>query len=143
MSLTDSLPAGITYTANSATQGTYDPATGLWTIGTLNDGAVATITLTGTVDVGQAGNTITNVTTAATGDQTDPTTAGDDLDEAVVVDNTTDLVTVKTLVGGNNTPDEGDTVTFDITVTNNGPLTATNVDLTDLLPAGLTATAIN
>ena len=143
VSLTDSLPAGITYTANTTTQGTYDPATGVWTIGTLDDGAVATITLTGTVDVGQAGNTITNVTTAATGDQTDPTTAGDDLDEAVVVDNTTDLVTVKTLVGSNNTPDEGDTVTFDITVTNNGPLTATNVDLTDLLPAGLTATAIN
>ena len=38
------------------------------------------------------GNTITNVTTAATGDQVDPSTAGDDLEEAVVVeDNTTDL----------------------------------------------------
>jgi len=55
------------------------------------------LTLEGVVDVGQGGNTITNVTTAAVGDQPDPSTAGDDLDEAVVVDNNADLVTVKTL----------------------------------------------
>ena len=74
----------------------------------------------------------------------DPSTVGDDLDESVVVeDNTTDLVTVKTLASGDSTPDEGDTVTFEITVTNSGPGDATNVDLTDLLPAGLTPTANN
>ena len=143
VSLTDQLPAGITYTSDTTSQGSYNPATGLWTIGTLNSGATATITLTGTVDVGQGGNTITNVTTAATGDQMDPSTVGDDLDEAVVVDNTTDLVTVKTLASGTAAVDEGDTVTFDITVTNSGPAFATNVSLTDLLPAGLTATSFN
>ena len=142
VSLTDSLPAGFTLTGNTTSQGTY--AGGVWTIGTLNVGDVATITLTGTIDAGQGGNTITNVTTAATGDQTDPTTVGDDLEESVVVeDNTTDLVTVKTLASGNPSPEEGDTVTFDITVTNSGPADATNVDLTDLLPAGLTATTLN
>ena len=73
----------------------------------------------------------------------DPSTAGDDLNESVVVDNTTNLVTVKTLASGDATPEEGDTVTFNITVTNAGPITATNVDLTDLLPAGLTPTANN
>ena len=61
-------------------------------------------------------NTITNITTAATGDQMDPSTAGDDLSEAVIVDNTTDLVTVKTLASGDATPDEGDSVTFQIDV---------------------------
>ena len=142
VSLTDSIPAGFTLTGNTTTQGSY--AAGVWNIGTLNVGVTATITLLGTIDAGQAGNTITNVTTAATGDQMDPTTAGDDLDESVVVeDNTTDLVTVKTLASGNATPNEGDTVTFDITVTNSGPGDATNVDLTDLLPAGLTATTLN
>ena len=50
---------------------------------------------------------------------------------------------MKTLASGDSTPEEGDTVTFDITVTNNGPIDATNIDLTDLLPAGLTATANN
>ena len=105
---------------------------------------MATITFDATVDAGQGGNTILNVTTAATGDQVDPSTVGDDLDEEIVVeDNTTDLVTVKTLASGDATPDVGDIVTFDITVTNSGPGVATNVDLTDLLPAGLTPTANN
>ena len=54
-----------------------------------------------------------------------------------------DLVTVKTLASSDATPDEGDIVTFDITVTNSGPDAATNVSLADLLPAGLTATAAN
>jgi len=70
--------------------------------------------------VGQGGNTITNITTAATGDQPDPSTVGDDLEEAVVVNDAADLVTVKTLVSGDATPAEGDTVTYEITVTNNG-----------------------
>ena len=74
----------------------------------------------------------------------DPSTVGDDLEETVVVvDNTTNLVTVKTLASGDATPEEGDTVTFDITVTNNGPGDATSVSLADLLPAGLTPTALN
>ena len=133
-----------TFTGSSTTPGTsYDQATGLFDIGTLSVGQTATLTLTGTVNVGQSGNTITNITTAATGDQIDPTTFGDDLEEAVIVDNTTNLVTVKTLASGDSTPDEGDTVTFDITVTNDGPISATNVSLTDLLPPGLTATGNN
>ena len=110
----------------------------------MNAGSVATITLEGIVDAGQGGNTITNVTTAATGDQTDPTTFGDDLVESVVVeDNTTDLVTVKTLASGNSSPDEGDTVTFEITVTNSGPGDATGISLNDLLPTGLSPTGNN
>jgi len=88
--------------------------------------------------VGQGGNTLTNVTTAAAGDQPDPSTAGDDLVEAIEVEADADLVTVKTLASGDSTPAEGDTVTFDIEVTNDGTAQATNVSLTDLLPAGLT-----
>ena len=143
VSLTDSLPTGITYTADTTSQGSYDPATGVFTIGTLNVGDTAILTLSGTVDVGQGGNTITNITTAASGDQIDPSTVGDDLEESVTVDNNADLVTVKTLVSGNPVPLEGDTVTYQIEVTNNGTAQATNVSLTDLLPAGLTATAGN
>ena len=96
--------------------------------------------MTGTVDVGQGGNAITNITTAATGDQTDPSTAGDDLDEEVVVDGAADLVTVKTLTSGDSTPAEGDTVSFQIAVTNDGAAQATNVSLNDQLPTGITYT---
>ena len=74
VSLTDQLPAGITFASSAVSQGSFNSATGLWTVGTLNEGGVATIELTGTVDVGEGGNTITNVTTAATGDQPDPST---------------------------------------------------------------------
>ena len=69
---------------------------------------MATIELTGTVDVGQGGNTVTNVTTAAIGDQVDPSTVGDDLTESVVIENLADLVTEKTLLSGNPTPLEGE-----------------------------------
>ena len=68
------------------------------------------------------------LTTAATGDQVDPSTFGDDLEESVAVGiPAADLVTVKTLASGDATPDEGDVVTFEIAVTNNGPDAATNV----------------
>jgi len=113
-------------------------------IGTLNIGESATLTLQGTVNAGQGGNTITNVTTAAMGDQVDPSTVGDDLVESVVVGiPAADLVTVKTLLSGDATPDEGDIVTFQIEVTNNGADAATGVFLNDFLPAGLTPTANN
>lgn len=54
------------------------------------------------------------------------------------IDNNADLVTVKTV--DNATPQEGDTVTFTIEVINNGYRIATNVELNDTLPAGLTFT---
>jgi len=123
-------------------QGSYDPVTGLFDIGAIPVGGSVTLILEGTVDVGQGGNTIQNITTAATGDQVDPSTVGDDLEESVVINDAADLVTVKTLASGDPTPAEGDTVTFDITVTNNGAAQATNVSLIDQLPAGITLTGV-
>ena len=86
VSLSDLLPDGLTATAlnGGVTQGSYDASTGLFSIGTLNIGETAVLTLEGTVDVGEGGNTITNITTAATGDQVDPSTAGDDLDDCLL-----------------------------------------------------------
>ena len=90
VTLTDSLPAGLTATGNNGnvTAGTYVAGTGIWTIPSLADGASATLTIEGTVNAGTEGSTITNTTTAATSDQTDPGTTGDDLNEAVTVINT-------------------------------------------------------
>ena len=73
-------------------------------------------------------------------DQTDSDTTADDLSESVTVGNSTDLVIRK--IVDNGTPDEGDTVTFTVTVTNNGPAQASNVSIDDALPAGLTAGTI-
>ena len=145
VSLTDLLPPGLTATANNGvtSQGSYNAVTGIWTVGTIANGGSAMLTLEGTVDVGEGGNTISNITTAASGDQPDPSILGDDLNESVTVDDDANLVTVKTLASGNSTPAEGDTVTFQIVVDNNGTAQVTNVSLTDLLPAGFTATANN
>src|SRR5205823_4040382 len=47
-----------------------------------------------------------------------------------------DLVVTKAVNSA--TPNVGDTITFTINLSDNGPNSATNVQLTDLLPAGLT-----
>ena len=69
------------------------------------------------------------------------------MEESVVVNNEADLVTVKLRTSnapqGGPTPEAGDVIEFQIFVTNNGGAQATNVSLVDLLPAGLTATALN
>ena len=117
-------------------QAAYVSGTGLWTIGTLNNGATATLNITATVDVGTSGNTITNTITVVSADQTDSNTTADDPSEDIVVGNDADLVTGKTV--NNGTPNEGDTIIYTLTLTNNGPAQATNLSITDLLPAGVT-----
>jgi uncharacterized repeat protein (TIGR01451 family) len=47
-----------------------------------------------------------------------------------------DLAASKTV--NDTTPDEGQTITYTITLTNNGPAQATTVSITELLPAGVT-----
>ncbi|MCW5521225.1 DUF11 domain-containing protein, partial [Aureitalea sp. L0-47] len=85
VSLDDTLPVGLTATVNNGTVslGSYTAPT--WTIPSLLNGASAALTLEGTVNIGQDGNTITNTTTSAMGDQNDPSSAGDDLTESVMV----------------------------------------------------------
>jgi uncharacterized repeat protein (TIGR01451 family) len=54
----DTLPAGFVFTSASGT-GSFDPATGLWTVGTLAPGASASIDIVGNITAA-AGSTITN-----------------------------------------------------------------------------------
>ncbi len=60
-----------------------------------------------------------------------------------IVAPTANLVTVKTLSSATATPSVGNTVQFQIAVTNNGPDSVPNPTLTDLLPSGLTYTTSN
>ncbi|WP_147296383.1 Ig-like domain-containing protein, partial [Lutibacter oceani] len=135
VSLTDLLPAGVTYVSDNQ-GGSYNSGSGIWTIGSIANGATATLNITATVDAGTSNTTITNFTTAATGDQSDPTTVGDDLSESITVSNNSDIVLTK--VVDNSTPNEGDTVTYTVTVTNNGPAAVTNLVVADALDTGLT-----
>jgi uncharacterized repeat protein (TIGR01451 family) len=57
LKIKDLLPGRLSYVASSASQGTYKPAGGIWSIGTLAKGATATLTITvKTARVGKAIN---------------------------------------------------------------------------------------
>jgi uncharacterized repeat protein (TIGR01451 family) len=133
--VTDLLPTGVTYVSHSATQGSYDSGTGLWTVGTIANAASAVLTLTATVDTGTGGTTIVNTASVTGLDQADSNPANDS-DTADIVVQAADLEITKTV--DNPLPNEGATIHYTVRLDNNGPNTATNVQVTDLLPAGVT-----
>ncbi len=142
VSVTDLLPSGVTYISDSPSQGTYVNGTGVWTVGTVNAGANATLGITVTVDAGQAGNLITNTTTALSLDQTDSNATNDVGTIGINVVPDIDLSVVKTVDDA--TPNEQDTVVYTITLTNNDSSeSATTITVTDVLPAGVTYVSNN
>ncbi len=56
--VTDMLPSGLIYVSNSASQGTYNNTTGIWTVGNLSNNAYATLTITVKVDCGQVNSSV-------------------------------------------------------------------------------------
>ncbi|WP_264551163.1 PKD domain-containing protein [Flavobacterium sp. N2038] len=142
VTVTDLLPSGYTYVSYSATAGNYNPATGLWTIGTLLNGSSHTLQLTATVN--PTGDYI-NTTEVTASNLPDPdstpnngVTTEDDYATATITPTTqaSDLSLTKTV--NNATPLVGSQVTFEVIVTNNGPQNNTGVQVTDLLPSGYT-----
>ncbi len=141
----DTLPAGLTYVSDDPSQGTYTSGTGLWDVGTLTDGATATLEITATVDVT---TTVTNSAQVQAADQADPDSTPnngiateDDQDSASVAARQADLSLTKTVDDAE--PDLGDSVVFTVTVANDGPDTATGVTVSDTVPAGLTYVSSN
>ncbi|MGC9516472.1 MAG: hypothetical protein ACP5C3_02085, partial [Methanomicrobiales archaeon] len=129
--VTDTVPVGLTY-VSSTLGGVYDPVTGVvtWTVPSLAAGASFTPTVTVTVEVIAHGQDITNIATARN-DQV-PTPVEDT--ETIHV-NSADVGITKT--ASTLTPNYLDKLTYTITATNYGPDTATGVEVTDILPAGL------
>lgn len=69
--LTDLLPGEVTYQSYSASQGTYDNGSGIWSIGDLADEASAILTITGIANCA-CGSTVFNTATITSVDQFDP-----------------------------------------------------------------------
>ncbi|WP_163401422.1 gliding motility-associated C-terminal domain-containing protein, partial [Flavobacterium fluviatile] len=142
VSVTDQLPSGYTYVSYTATAGTYDTATGVWTVGSLVNTATQTLQITATVN---PTGTYLNTAEVTASDLPDPNstpangdTTENDYAEATTapIQQSSDLSLTKTV--SNATPLVGSEVTFEIVVANNGPQDNTGVQVTDLLPSGYT-----
>lgn len=134
VSVTDALPAGLTYAASGASQGSYDPGAGLWTIGALAVGQSASLTITADIDPGLTG-TITNTATVS-GDQFDPQQGDNQADQATEIIAAADMAISKS-----DSPDPvtaGTELTYVVEIQNLGPSDASGVLVDDPLADGLT-----
>jgi len=123
-----------TYNARANTTNTALAPTNMVTVGNNVDlfpGETLTVVYDVTVDADGTSPILFNTVSTSTSETNTST--------ATTADSVTlfaDLVSVKSV--DNSTPDEGDTIVYTITVTNNGPAGTTNVELNDTLPSGVT-----
>ena len=141
----DQIPAGMTFVASNATSGGYNPSSGRWTISALDANQTESLEIVARVDsFGERTNTAEVIASSqfdpdSTPGNNDP--AEDDQDSVTFTPELIDLALSK--VVDDPAPNVGDTVRFLIELTNDGPSTATGVQVTDQLPAGLSVAGIN
>ena len=80
--VTDILPVGLTYVSNSPSQGSYNSTSGIWAVGSLANGASATLNITATVNPGTGDTTATNTADVTHADQSDPVSANNSSSES-------------------------------------------------------------
>lgn len=131
--VSDTLPAGLTFVDVQTTAGTASEASGVITalVGTLAPNASATITVETTIDSTFAGSTIPNSATAQA-DEAPQVTANAE----TTVNPQVDLSITKT--DDVDPVNRGDQLTYTLQIANAGPSGATNVEVVDTLPAGVT-----
>ncbi len=137
--LYDLLPGQVAYMGNDPSQGYYT-TDGEWVIGDIAAGVTATLEVT--VEVTQSGSFTNTAQIIAANEPDVDSTPGngdpteDDQDSATVTGgDVADLELFKSVDADIVTV--GETATFSLTVENNGPANATNVEITDQLPASM------
>ncbi len=129
------VPAGYTLTGGGPQVGTYDSATGDWSIGPLTAGGLARLILS--ANVNETGPY--DLTAATTGSsQPDPNPANNAAAVAVTPNANADLRI--SFFNPATAPPVGSGVIFFVEVVNNGPSTTTGVTARFLVPAGYTLT---
>ncbi|MCL2337788.1 MAG: hypothetical protein FWC60_10240, partial [Firmicutes bacterium] len=113
---------------------TWQPWTGSYTIGDLANRAAFTLLIQGTVDPSATGNLVNTTTVSST--TLDPDiTNNSDIEITPIVEASADIAVVKTAVPNPGVP--GESLTYTITVSNNGPDAAQDVVLTDTVSSVL------
>ncbi len=128
----DILPAGATY-VSSTPSGEYNTSTGVWTIGSLTKGSEKVLLIQ--IKLSKVGSVANTATISGTNE--DPTKLANNTSTVTIkVADIADLSLTKTV--SKSAVNVGEEVEYTITVLNSGPNTATNVEVKDKLPAGLT-----
>ena len=95
--VTEVLSAGLAFESAAPSQGSYDTATGLWTVGSIANAGSAGLTITARVT--QAG-TVTNTASVTASDQPDPDPADNTSTVTLTTETIADLAITKTLDRG-------------------------------------------
>src|SRR5207302_500542 len=135
VSVSDTLPAGVTFVSATGSGWTCSQAGGVVTCtrASLAPGAAPAITIV--VTAPSEGGTITNTATVSSSTN-DANTGNNTATETTTVTASADLSITKS-----DSPDPvvaGGTLTYTLSVSNGGPSTAANVSVSDTLPAGVT-----
>lgn len=127
------LPQGFTYLRHEQSAGSYDPARGIWTIGTVNAGPPTTLRVHARADsVGE----FRNIAWLSAGiDRDNNPTNNTDTATVQVLEPTYDLEVRKTV--DRDTAAVGDTVQFTLTAINHGPAVPVGAAVRDPFPEGL------
>ncbi|MCK7594492.1 DUF7507 domain-containing protein [Pseudomarimonas salicorniae] len=130
--VTDPTPAGMSFVANSGACTTAFPCA----LGTLGAGGSATINASFRVDDGTAPGTVLTNTASVSGGVSDPSPGNNSDGHSITVQAAPGADLEVSKVASAQTGSFGDTVTFDVTITNNGSGVATGVTAEDWGAAG-------
>ncbi|MEN6330126.1 MAG: Ig-like domain-containing protein [Methanobacteriaceae archaeon] len=133
--VSDSLPDGFTATSWTPSAGSYDSSSGAWTGLVLASGESATLTVVGTVSPEATGSLTNTVRVTPPEGVTDTHPCNNEATQTTTVTNQAPLSITKTTE--KTSYQVGDTVTYTVQVTNQGPSTARNLVITDNVPEGL------
>ncbi|MCL2559006.1 MAG: DUF11 domain-containing protein [Turicibacter sp.] len=133
--VTDPVPSGLADVTYSLDQLDWQPWDGSYLLGTLNNGDVAVVYLRGVVKAAAANQLIN--TAVVTSSTDDPNLNNNSNSFEVNVQQSADLAITK--IADKATLASGDTVTYTLAVTNNGPSDVATATLADEIPIGLTA----
>ena len=140
IAVTEVWPGPVSHLSNTPSQGSYNPASGLWSVGTLAAGGYATLTINASVTTTVVGISFTNRASISASSQPDPVT-GNNTASVVLVTGSSDPLSITKSSSANGSAPPGETNTYTIVITNSTAFTHTGVRVEDAVPTGMTYVA--